>query len=589
MRIILLLSYFILNVTIATQAQQYTDKLPIDNSRNTIGVQGGISLPLGDYAGDIGRAQLGFQAGLFFNHRFKASPWGIKLDARFIRHGVNGLDTDSTTSPYVYSFSNGFSSLHQESNAHFQHIGAFLGPSYQIHSNKIRWTTYLQAGALFQTYHEFYQEIRALNPFTSSYEPILRPYASDNASKSPTALAMLAGTEVAYAINPSFYIGLHVDYLRALGDKGKYYVAEHAMIERIKHIEFERDLQSGDVHNNVHTYYQEERIRKGAAIQSLQLGLSLSYTFGQQSAKDKATAGNNAATIEVKDKITGQAIPNVHIELLSADGEKIQGTTNESGVFITPIDKKSYVITGKYNDINTSNEHIQISEIKEKGVHKTLLYDDDRFILAGKTIDCETGKPIGNIETQLQHLGNNKVQFTKSDKDGNFYFRLDQQTDFHIVANHDGKFSQTESVSTKGVNRNNTLYITLALGVCDITEGAVFDIKNILYDFDKSNIRPDAALMLNNVVNMMKKSPNMEIELSSHTDVRGDHNYNLSLSQKRADAAVAYIVSKGIPRHRISAKGYGESMIKNHCKEGVNCTEAEHEQNRRTEIKIIKK
>ncbi|MCY1379264.1 Photosystem I chlorophyll a apoprotein A2 [compost metagenome] len=80
----------------------------------------------------------------------------------------------------------------------------------------------------------------------------------------------------------------------------------------------------------------------------------------------------------------------------------------------------------------------------------------------------------------------------------------------------------------------------------------------------------------------------MTIELSSHTDSRGERQYNQSLSQQRAEAAVNYLVSKGIARKRLVAKGYGENRLVNNCADGVNCTEEEHEQNRRTEIKVLK-
>ena len=84
----------------------------------------------------------------------------------------------------------------------------------------------------------------------------------------------------------------------------------------------------------------------------------------------------------------------------------------------------------------------------------------------------------------------------------------------------------------------------------------------------------------------MKDNPDMIIELGSHTDSRGKADYNLDLSQRRAASAVAYIVSQGIEQDRISAKGYGESTLVNKCKDGVTCTETEHQQNRRTEFLI---
>jgi len=131
----------------------------------------------------------------------------------------------------------------------------------------------------------------------------------------------------------------------------------------------------------------------------------------------------------------------------------------------------------------------------------------------------------------------------------------------------------------------------------DFIEGAIamkkiklndsFKIKNIRYDLNKWEIRPDAAKELDNLVQILGDNPDIVVELGSHTDARSSDDYNLNLSQKRAEAAVAYIIKKGkIPQNRISAKGYGETKLLNNCEDGVACSEIEHALNRRTEIRI---
>ncbi|MCS6822655.1 MAG: OmpA family protein [Cytophagaceae bacterium] len=113
-------------------------------------------------------------------------------------------------------------------------------------------------------------------------------------------------------------------------------------------------------------------------------------------------------------------------------------------------------------------------------------------------------------------------------------------------------------------------------------EGEEIIINNIFYDFDKADIRPDAAIELNKIVELLKNNPDIKIELASHTDERGSDRYNQILSQKRAESAVNYIISKGIDKKRITAKGYGESklIVKNAS------TEEEHQRNRRTAFRI---
>ena len=118
-------------------------------------------------------------------------------------------------------------------------------------------------------------------------------------------------------------------------------------------------------------------------------------------------------------------------------------------------------------------------------------------------------------------------------------------------------------------------------------KGDVITIDNIYYDLNKATIRPDAAAELDKVVALMSKYTAMTIEMRSHTDSRATAQYNKTLSANRAKAATAYLKSKGIAAKRMVANGYGESVLLNKCKDGVDCPDADHQQNRRTEIKIL--
>jgi outer membrane protein OmpA-like peptidoglycan-associated protein len=117
--------------------------------------------------------------------------------------------------------------------------------------------------------------------------------------------------------------------------------------------------------------------------------------------------------------------------------------------------------------------------------------------------------------------------------------------------------------------------------------GQKFVMENIFYDYDKWDILAESEIELNKLIKVMNDNPSWKVELGSHTDSRGTDSYNEILSQKRSDSAVAYIINNGISKERIIAKGYGESQLVNHCKNGVECTDEEHRQNRRTEFKIL--
>ena len=112
-------------------------------------------------------------------------------------------------------------------------------------------------------------------------------------------------------------------------------------------------------------------------------------------------------------------------------------------------------------------------------------------------------------------------------------------------------------------------------------------LNPIYYDLDKSNIRPDATIELDKLASNLKQYPDLKIELSSYTDSRASDQYNMALSQRRAASAMTYLINQGISSDRLIAKYYGETHLVNKCVDGVKCTEAEHQLNRRTEFRVI--
>lgn len=199
----------------------------------------------------------------------------------------------------------------------------------------------------------------------------------------------------------------------------------------------------------------------------------------------------------------------------------------------------------------------------------------------------ETLKPIPDVNIRIADVTTGKIEEYLSDNEGQFRIQLEQSTDYKLFFNKEGIFSIRAEYSTKGrppgwVSADE--FVELAFEKIELNKK--IEIPNIYYDVGKWNIRDDAAVELDNVVQFLNDNPGIKIELGSHTDARGSASSNQSLSQKRAQSAVDYILSKGIERARITAKGYGESQIKNQCIDGVTCTAEEHQENRRTEIKI---
>ena len=179
-----------------------------------------------------------------------------------------------------------------------------------------------------------------------------------------------------------------------------------------------------------------------------------------------------------------------------------------------------------------------------------------------------------------------------SGPDGKFNLKLDSVTSYNMLAERAGDFSARTALSTVGrkpsqdalPNLTNDIQLPVTLTLNKIILAKAIEVKDILYDYNKYDIRPDAAIRLDTLVQTLMDNPKISIELSSHTDQRGKDAYNMKLSQQRAQAAVDYIVSKGIEKARITAKGYGETrplVLKP-------TTEEEYQRNRRTEFKVTR-
>ena len=147
--------------------------------------------------------------------------------------------------------------------------------------------------------------------------------------------------------------------------------------------------------------------------------------------------------------------------------------------------------------------------------------------------------------------------------------------------------SETKVVAQKSDDAafKNNLDLNFDLKRIKVKESMV--LENLLYDLGKSSIRQEGYRVLERVVTFMKDNPEVKIEISSHTDSRSSAAFNKKLSQLRANNVKQYLIDKGIDASRIKAIGYGESKLLNKCKDGVKCTEEEHQVNRRTEMHII--
>jgi peptidoglycan-associated lipoprotein len=166
---------------------------------------------------------------------------------------------------------------------------------------------------------------------------------------------------------------------------------------------------------------------------------------------------------------------------------------------------------------------------------------------------------------------------------------LDDNIDYIFVASHEGYLNNSAKFSSKGLGKdaaNPIQKFELEIVLDRIYKNKEITLDNIYYDYNKWDIRPDAEPTLMKLAETLAENPTIKIQLSSHTDCRGKDDYNATLSQKRAESAVNFLISKGIASERLVAKGYGESQPAVVC-DCAKCTEDQHQANRRTTFKVL--
>ena len=216
------------------------------------------------------------------------------------------------------------------------------------------------------------------------------------------------------------------------------------------------------------------------------------------------------------------------------------------------------------------------------------------YILKGTTLTQNTDEKdlliLGNSSVKLLDNQGTVIEETFTDDNGQFEFKVYSDEDYILIGEKENYFSTRGDFSTIGKELDKSKLVEFITNV-EFEKNLILDrivvnksivLDNIYYDLDKADIRKDAALELDKLVVILEDNPNISIELSSHTDDRSSVEYNQDLSQRRAESAVSYILSKGIDQSRIRAKGYGESQLIIQNAQ----TEEEHQINRRTEFKV---
>jgi outer membrane protein OmpA-like peptidoglycan-associated protein/tetratricopeptide (TPR) repeat protein len=209
--------------------------------------------------------------------------------------------------------------------------------------------------------------------------------------------------------------------------------------------------------------------------------------------------------------------------------------------------------------------------------------------LIGTITDSKTNAVLPESKVSL-YENQTVLNSVIADASGNYSFPVDCGKTYNVRAEKEEYETKEISITIEKVSGKTSLPIALDKSTCRVTVGddlgTCFGIKMIYFDLDKSNIRPEAAIDLEKILVVLNENPGMKLDIRSHTDSRATFKYNEALSDRRAKSTIQWLIKNGVDKGRLTGKGYGETQLVNKCVDDVPCTEAEHQENRRSEFII---
>lgn len=288
------------------------------------------------------------------------------------------------------------------------------------------------------------------------------------------------------------------------------------------------------------------------------------------------------------DATTREVLPNTRVQIINGKtGEITELTTDSLGKYSAKLDKNAdYLIRAEKENY----ELVEEGKLTTRGVTEGKILPSDLYLRRSVMeseitfIDKKTQQPLAGVSGTITNKTNGKKIAYTTDANGKAKVKLETSSDYDLFARKKGYLDMNRKFST---DNELTAELDIDADMQPIEKNIKFEVRDIFYDYAKYTLRGESMSELDKLAGFLIENDNIRVELSSHTDSRGSDKSNQSLSQKRAQSCVDYLVSKGVPASSIIAKGYGESQPVNRCKNGVECSEEEHQQNRRTEIKIL--
>lgn len=283
------------------------------------------------------------------------------------------------------------------------------------------------------------------------------------------------------------------------------------------------------------------------------------------------------------------AVEGVEMRIFSND--KLVGfdTTDAYGKIVYPLDEKTdykIVLSSKRGAFGT--KELSTDNLIQGKTYEYVFYLDiiptETVRVKGLLVEDQSKLPMPNATVRLVNLENGQEQVKITNETGFYYARVKPNTNYQVIASRDGYKSDSLSFSTDTIENNAFLPVMYLKG-----GEALYNLtfKHIYFDYNKASLRDASIVELLIMLDIMKYSPELRVEISAHTDSRGSLEYNQKLSDKRAASVRQYLVDNGIDPSRMTSKGYGESRLTNKCSDGVKCSEEEHQKNRRVEFTVI--
>lgn len=290
--------------------------------------------------------------------------------------------------------------------------------------------------------------------------------------------------------------------------------------------------------------------------------------------------------ITSKTENNNDILPDTKIYLQGEDGEIItSAVTDKNGLAefsVTPgkqyrISAESESYVSDLTPVILSGRLFDLEQKQDIILRQTYPY------LTIRVVEKETGEiiPLAIVEISEGNYDESSID----NGIGTTRFKMNNATDYTFNITAEGYLSSLVSYTSAGKKPGD---YALTIELEKLSAGKQFALENIYYDLDEYAVRADAVPVLNNLAQMLLENPEVKLEIGSHTDCRADTDYNMNLSQRRSESVVAYLINKGVTPDRLIAKGFGETQLTNGCTDGIDCSEEEHQANRRTVIEVLK-